>query len=436
MFKKWKTILCLVTLTCSWAGAVTQDLAMCLDEQTSAVLRLNVPSLNISKSLVTLTTMAEKNLPTEHFKEVQKTLAHVRQTMGKDLVSFEKAGGRDIYALFSMRDLPDFFLACPVPMGVDAKDLQKEIQAIADRSFRMKDLEVQVVRSLILVGKTRILEAIKKQTRGDSSVESMLQEVNRDIPLQVTIAPSASQLRVVKEMWPALPDVPAFDQLGELIYHSRSLTLHAGIVPKLVLNLRIEMQTEATADQLLAFWKVAVPMLAKSVLDDTRILQKVPAHRQDSEVNLQVDGHLAEQLLSRLVLRPAHRAKVLADRVACAEHFSKMGRAVLIYANDHQDNLPPDLATLVAQERLSEEDLICPATRKKDSYRYCGGRLNVSFPPHVLVAFDRKCNHPGGGRNVLFLDSHVEWVTEDRFQELLAKHNTILKEKGLATLSE
>jgi len=32
---------------------------------------------------------------------------------------------------------------------------------------------------------------------------------------------------------------------------------------------------------------------------------------------------------------------------------------------------------------------------------------------------DREDNHGGEGRNVLFVDGHVEWVSEDDFSELL-----------------
>jgi prepilin-type processing-associated H-X9-DG protein len=41
------------------------------------------------------------------------------------------------------------------------------------------------------------------------------------------------------------------------------------------------------------------------------------------------------------------------------------------------------------------------------------------FPPNVIMAWDRAAFLPGGRRNVLFFDTHVESVAEPRFQQLL-----------------
>ena len=45
-----------------------------------------------------------------------------------------------------------------------------------------------------------------------------------------------------------------------------------------------------------------------------------------------------------------------------------------------------------------------------------------------------KQGHHAGGRNVLFLDTHVDWVTEERFQELIKKDNEYRRKKGFPVL--
>ena len=47
----------------------------------------------------------------------------------------------------------------------------------------------------------------------------------------------------------------------------------------------------------------------------------------------------------------------------------------------------------------------------------------------MITVYEKAGNHTGG-RNVLFLDSHVEWVTEERFQELIKKDNEYRQQKG------
>jgi len=51
----------------------------------------------------------------------------------------------------------------------------------------------------------------------------------------------------------------------------------------------------------------------------------------------------------------------------------------------------------------------------------------------MITVYEKSSNH-GGGRNVLFLDSHVEWVPEERFQELIKKDNDYRRKKGFPVL--
>ena len=43
--------------------------------------------------------------------------------------------------------------------------------------------------------------------------------------------------------------------------------------------------------------------------------------------------------------------------------------------------------------------------------------LNADSPPDAVLLYDRKENHNGEGRNVLFVDGHVEWMSEEEFRK-------------------
>ena len=127
------------------------------------------------------------------------------------------------------------------------------------------------------------------------------------------------------------------------------------------------------------------------------------------------------------------QAHAVATRYACGTNLSGIGKALLIYANDYNDQFPPDLETLIHKAEMPPRGLICPANGLKESYIYRGATLTTSDTPWMITVYEKLSNH-GDGRNVLFLDSHVEWVSEERFQELIKRDNEYRREKGFPVL--
>jgi len=67
-----------------------------------------------------------------------------------------------------------------------------------------------------------------------------------------------------------------------------------------------------------------------------------------------------------------------------------------------------------------------------ESYVYRGVDTGgVWVEPGIILVHDRAGNHRGG-RHVLFADSHIEWVTETRFAELVARDNERRRGHGFA----
>jgi prepilin-type processing-associated H-X9-DG protein len=123
------------------------------------------------------------------------------------------------------------------------------------------------------------------------------------------------------------------------------------------------------------------------------------------------------------------------ERLRCGTTLSDMGKAMLIYANDYDDKWPPSLETLVERAEYPRSGLLCPAMRHRpdyESYVYRGVDTGGCWvEPMIIMVHDRAGNHEGG-RNVLFVDSHVEWVTEERFAELVKRDNELRRKRGFA----
>jgi len=148
---------------------------------------------------------------------------------------------------------------------------------------------------------------------------------------------------------------------------------------------------------------------------------------------LQIDSAAADSLIVDFVAPSLRIARAKARRQVCKTNLKGIGKAILIYANDYNDQLPPDLETLTRTAEMPARGLVCPASESRESYIYRGASITTSDTPGMNTVYEKLSNH-GDGRYVLFLDSHVEWVPEERFQELIKRDNQYRREKGLPVL--
>jgi hypothetical protein len=102
------------------------------------------------------------------------------------------------------------------------------------------------------------------------------------------------------------------------------------------------------------------------------------------------------------------------DKVMCTNNLRELGLALYIYAREHSGKFPPTIKTLYDEKYLSDKRLVdCPSTGKVGTledfdYIYAAG-LSIKKPSQELLLRDKAKNHPGGGRNVLYLNGQVAW---------------------------
>ncbi len=117
-------------------------------------------------------------------------------------------------------------------------------------------------------------------------------------------------------------------------------------------------------------------------------------------------------------------------RLESAKKLSNLGKALLIYANDHDDKYPDSLPEL--REYLKDEELKWASANAK----YLGKGKTITVPPDMPVAYDKTLLAEGKGTNVLFNDSHVEFVKPDRLKELGIGKTAIEIETRILSVSE
>jgi prepilin-type processing-associated H-X9-DG protein len=144
------------------------------------------------------------------------------------------------------------------------------------------------------------------------------------------------------------------------------------------------------------------------------------SHYSGSGFEVSLRGVAGTALGAGIVMPALARARQQARRVASATNLSGIGKACTVYANDHDDKLPPNLEALIDAAALDSQFLKSPHTPKDfdgPSYVYVPGQTLAMYPGN-FVAYENPefCDE---GVNVLHLDGHVEFMKPDMFREEL-----------------
>lgn len=127
------------------------------------------------------------------------------------------------------------------------------------------------------------------------------------------------------------------------------------------------------------------------------------------------------------VVQPGIPRRELTRRVSCMARLKQIVLSLHMYSQDHGEAFPGDLRKLY--DRYVPDPLLyhCPSTASVESpegiqmdYEYVGS-LASTYPDDTVLAYDKKGNHGGDGRNVMYLDGHVEWLSEAEFQKELKR---------------
>lgn len=434
-----RAILTLVALglTASTTMGQTEDLARllapCLADDTLAVVRIDVGRIDvdvIAKTAIDTASAAMDASQTEQVKGIAQRLA---QTGKPQLARFTAAGGERLYIVCNLSDL---LLVVPVTTRLNESAMKTWMDGLGSGSlaYARKD-------GLLIGAPAWVIERRKAQPALRRAELSQAAAKGTNAPVEVYLIPSTDSRRVLEAMLPTVL-APGFDlKSGALVQGLQWATIGLDPPPAGTLQLHVESANAASA----AAIKDVVAAALTQLSEVATLKQAYP--NLDTAVKLltpQVVGNTARvnldktqfQRLAADFLTPGLFAMHQSiQRVRCGTTLSGMGKAMLIYANDYDDKWPPSLETLVERAEYPRSGLLCPAMRHRpdyESYVYRGVDTGgVWVEPMIILVHDRAGNHEGG-RNVLFVDSHVEWVTEERFAELVKQDNELRRKRGFA----
>jgi len=410
-------------------------LGPCIDDQTFAVVHLDVEKLDLDAFVGMALSILNEHAGPDAAKQEQENLRNFQAMAGARLNDFQKAGGRDIFLVFSMYDFPYFFVAVPIPSTSDQAKLHQQVKKIA-KDFNVGEIEVSVSDGLILAGLKRTVKRLKTVYPVRWQALAAGFEACANTTAQVVLFPNSDQRRILAEMLPQIPSESGNIKLTTLSKDLQWAALGFNGPPSISLNITVQSANAEGADRVLTFVNNLYALAGQSpdaqefMPELDRVLELLTPRRRGKRLLLQVDSTTADSIINGFVAPSMLQAKMQAARITCRSNLKIIGMALLMYSNDHKDKFPADLETLVTKTYIRDKKiLICPASKLRSSYIYRGAAITLADIPSLIVVYEKSSNHEGG-RNVLFLDGHAEWVQEERFQELIKKDNNYRREKG------
>lgn len=120
--------------------------------------------------------------------------------------------------------------------------------------------------------------------------------------------------------------------------------------------------------------------------------------------------------------------------VQCASQLSIIGKAIVMYSNDYNDQFPLTLEVLIETTDLDPKNLVCPSNKNpkgQRSYIYRGNDLTAASPGDMILVYDKYDNHNGEARNVLYADFHVEKIDVNDIFQAIDHDNELRRQLGL-----
>ena len=291
------SLLILLATTASAEDSPVERIAPYLTETAVAVARVDLKSLDIDPVV-------------KQFQPFLRAVASEDKPYGQLIArmkSLREAGIEEIFIVYDLAESPGDFVytVMSISEGVEPPD-------VGEGRYEMR------IEDTIISGSSETIDYFKnKPTPGERPGLASAFEAVAGAPVQVVVAPTADQRRILREM---LPDLSGDDETisgGELSAGLKWAAFGLEFEPKFAAPVTIQSDTEETAQAL----RQAIALTLREISDDERLLEVLPT------APTLVDSLIPERRGDQLVIRPEQAVKVVsqvfASLVKAATHDAR-----------------------------------------------------------------------------------------------------------------
>jgi hypothetical protein len=318
----------------SAAGARAKAIAPFLDEQTLAVVRLDLTKLDADALATAMADLGGMGAD---------EATHFKQTAGQWLGDFAKVGGKDLYVIASLADYPNWpFVIVPLGDGADATAIANPLgPRVAPAGPRER------VGTVLFAGAAATHQRLKGLKPAERPELAAALAAAGDAAAQVALIPPPHLARVVEEMMLALPK-EAGEGSGKVLTRGvKWAALGLDAPPKLAVRLTIQTQDAAAARAVretigkVLKWSAAIKEVRDVLPDVEKMVAALEPKVEGDYVILALEGERPRTVVGPLV----RRALVAAARVQASNDLKQLALALHVYVDNHNGQMPAVAST-------------------------------------------------------------------------------------------
>ena len=299
-----------------------------IDEQTIVIARADLTRLPVGEVFKSVTAF----LPDDRF------LRDIQPRVGDFAKEFTAAGGRELYLVVSLADVPDrpaYFLA-PLAKGADERRLIEAFEPLGQVRER--------VGTVLFAGSRETLDRLRHTRSADRPEIDRAFDAVESSAAQLLVLPTADARRVVEELQPTLPAAAGGGPSALITRGALWLSIGVNCTPHASARLVIQSQDHAAAAALHGHWDSWYRLLARMAGGETaprliRFADRLAPEVKGDRLLLELDAERLEQV--RLVLQPAIEQVEQRLRFQQAtNNLKQIGIAMHGYADGHK-HFPP-----------------------------------------------------------------------------------------------
>jgi hypothetical protein len=312
-----------------------------LDEQTVAVAHVDLTRIDVD-ALATKGYLAA--LPGLESKDIEESKHELRGA----LAALIKAGGRDLYVVFSLADLPNKpFVIVPRPSEADAQAARREVE----HNKLFPGARLARMDRAVVVGEEGTLNRLRTLQATPRPELAPAFAAAGDTTAQVLVLPTADMRRVIEELLPTLPPEVGSTPTTTFTRGFQWAALSVDLSPEVALQLVIQSPDPKAAERLrylLVRIRKAVGQL-KEVRQDLPEFDQVAALLTPQVTDDRLILSLNDQQLTTAVQPLLVRARATARRAQSVNNLKQIALAMHVYHSSDTHKAFPAVANFDTQ---------------------------------------------------------------------------------------